>query len=393
MLFIVMRPAFASAPGLNLYKDGKYQDAYQKFQDDIKSHPDSSEKEKIEFDAGAAAFKMADYNKALQSFSDALLSPDQRLQEDSHFNLGRTLEERADLDKANDTTLKDLTDSASHYEATLQLNPKNKAARANLEEVRKKIERLKQHPKKKPTPTPPPQQQQQKKKDQQQNGGGQNQDQDQQQSESQSNSGGKDQNQNQQQQNQQAQSQNQSNQNQDQKSGEQSKQQQMAKNESQKNQQQPRPGESPSPGQNQDQQQSGQSSSSPSPGKGENESEQDRQSQGKQDQSEQSPTPGSGDQAPTPAPGEGEGDEQNASPSPTPAGSPQKKLGGDIKGANGQNQTQSAQQGATMAEAQPEKEGEMSEKQAELLLQSMKDEEARVQLDERRVRRHVYNDW
>ena len=46
-----------------------------------------------------------------------------------------------------------------------------------------------------------------------------------------------------------------------------------------------------------------------------------------------------------------------------------------------------------MAEAEPEKEGEMSEKQAELLLQSMKDEEARVQLDERRVRRHVYNDW
>ncbi len=35
----------------------------------------------------------------------------------------------------------------------------------------------------------------------------------------------------------------------------------------------------------------------------------------------------------------------------------------------------------------------MSEKQAELLLQSMKDEEARVQLDERKVRRHVYNDW
>ncbi len=46
-----------------------------------------------------------------------------------------------------------------------------------------------------------------------------------------------------------------------------------------------------------------------------------------------------------------------------------------------------------MAEAEPEKEGQMSEKQAELLLQSMKDEEQRVQLDERKVRRHVYNDW
>ena len=46
-----------------------------------------------------------------------------------------------------------------------------------------------------------------------------------------------------------------------------------------------------------------------------------------------------------------------------------------------------------MAEAEAEKEGQMSERQAEALLQSMKDEEARVQLDERRAARHVYNDW
>src|SRR5439155_902912 len=86
------------------------------------------------------------------------------------------------------------------------------AAKANLEEVKKKIERLKQRPKQKPTP--PPQQQNKKDKNQQQSGGGGEQNQDQQQSQSQSSSG-KDQNQNQQQQqqqqqNQQAQSQNQS---------------------------------------------------------------------------------------------------------------------------------------------------------------------------------------
>src|SRR5947208_7452378 len=110
---------------------------------------------------------MVYYNKALQSFSNALLSSDKGLQENSHFNLGRTLEDRADLDQANETTLKDLTDAASHYESTLQLNPKNEAAKANLEEVKKKIERLKQHPKQKPTPPP---HQQQKKQDHKQNG-------------------------------------------------------------------------------------------------------------------------------------------------------------------------------------------------------------------------------
>src|SRR5205085_5630799 len=85
LLFIFARPAFATAStGLNLYRDGKYNDAYKSFEQDLQSHPDSSQKETIEFDAGAAAFKMGDYNKALQSFSNSLLSPNKKLQENSH---------------------------------------------------------------------------------------------------------------------------------------------------------------------------------------------------------------------------------------------------------------------------------------------------------------------
>jgi len=404
LILIYARPAFGAATGLNLYREGKYNDAYKSFQEDLQSHPDSSEKEKIEFDSGAAAFKMGDYSKALQSFSNALLSPDRGLQENSHFNLGRTLEDRADMDQTNETTLKDLTDAAAHYESTLELNPKNEAAKANLEEVKKKIERLKQHPKQKPTPTPPPQQQK-KDKNQQQNGGEQNQDQ--QQSQSQSGSG-KDQNQQQQQQGQQAQSQNQTGSNQNKDSQDKSNQTQ-AKNEPQKNQQ-PKPGESPTPSAGKDQQ----SQPSPSPGKGENKNagatpspsagEQDRpasaeatagrQSSGKQEQPEGSPSPSAGeDQKPSPSPGEGEGEGENATPSATPTSSPQKKLAGEIKGANGDQEPQKPQNAAQLADAEAEKEGQMSEKQAELLLQSMKDEEQRVQLDERKVRRHVYNDW
>jgi len=386
LILILAHPVFASAPGLNLYRDGKYQDAYQSFQEDLKAHPDSSEKDKIEFDAGTAAFKMGDYNKALQSFSDALLSPDNRLQENSHFNLGRTLEDRADMDQANDTTLKDLNDAASHYQAALQIDPNNEAAKANLEEVKKKIERLKQHPKKKPTPPPQPQQQQ--KKNQQQNGGGQDQNQDQQQqSQSQSSSGGKGQNQQQQQQqqNQQAQSQNQSRANQNQNSQDQTSQQ-MTKNEPQKNQQS-KPGESPSPSQSNDQQQQNNQSA------GKND-EKDRQQSGKQGQPDESPSPTSGqDQAPTPSPREAEGQGENSTPSATPTVSPEKKFAGAIKNSNGNKQPPSRQSADGFAETEPDKEGQMSEKQAELLLQSMKDEEARVQLDERKVRRRVYNDW
>jgi len=394
LLLIFARPVFGTATGLNLYREGKYNDAYSSFEEDLKSHPDSSEKEKIEFDAGASAFKMGDYNKALQSFSDALLSPDKKLQENSHFNLGRTLEDRADMDQTNDSTLKDLTDAASHYESTLRLNPKNEAAKANLEEVKKKIERLKQHPKQKPTP--PPQQQNKKDKNQQQNGGDQKQDQ--QQSQSQSSSGKDQDQQQQQQQNQQAQSQNQSGSSKNSQDG---SNQAQAKNEPQKNQQS-RPGESPTPSPGKDQRQANQPS--PSPKKGENKNAlataspsaggQDQQSSGRQEQPEESPSPGGGEeQTPSPSPGEGEGEGENGRPSATPTSSPQKKLAGEIKGANGDKQPESPQEAAQLAEAEPEKEGQMSEKQAELLLKSMKDEEQRVQLDERKVQRHVYNDW
>ena len=398
LILVFARPAFAAATGLNLYREGKYNDAYKSFQEDLQSHPDSSQKEKIEFDAGAAAFKMGDYNKALQSFSNALLSSDKGLQENSHFNLGRTLEDRADMDQTNETTLKDLTDAASHYESTLRLNPKNEAAKANLEEVKKKIERLKQHPKQKPTP--PPQQQNKKDKNQQQNGGGKNQDQQQSQSQSSSGKDQSQQQQQQQQQNQQAQSQNQSGST---KNSQDKSNQAQAKNEPQKNQQS-QAGETPSPTPGKDQQQASQPS--PSPGKGENKNAsatpspsaggQDRQSGRDQEQPKESPSPGGGDdQKPSPSPGEGEGEDEgeNATPSATPTSSPQGKLAGEIKGANGDQPPQNPQNAAQLAEAEPEKGGQMSEKQAELLLKSMRDEEQRVRLDERRVRRHVYSDW
>ena len=181
---------------------------------------------------------------------------------------------------------------------------------------------------------------------------------------------------NQPQQNQQTQSQNQSGTSKDSQG---QSNQQLAKNEPQKNQQ-PKPGGSPTPSQGKDQDQPNQ----PSP-----------QSASRQEQPEESPTPGGGeDQMPSPSPGEGEHEGENASPSATPTSSPQKKFAGEIKGTSGEQQPpQSREQAAQLAEAEPEKDGQMSEKQAELLLRSMRDEEQRVQLDERKVRRHVYNDW
>ena len=368
--------AFATTPGLEAYRDGKFEDAYTHFQETLKAHPQSRAEDKLQFDSGAAAYKLKDYSKALESFSQALLSRDTGLQSKSHYNLGNTLYQRGEAEKGNEKKLSDWTNALDHYEQTLKVEPQNKEAKENYDYVKKKIEELKnkKQPEQQPSPSPsPPQKDKQDNQNQQSGSGGQNQQkQDQQQQQEQQGQG------QQQQKDEQQQSQDQSGSGKDQ-------QQQKKDNQSQgKNQQrkpeQPKAGESPSPSPNQekqgDQQQKGEGrESSPTPGP-------------------RSTPPGtkqeqSGNEQPSPTPGEGE----NAGPSATPAESSQKKFAGEVKGAGGDKSQKPPDKDAQLAEAEVEKEGQMSERQAEALLESMKDEEARVQLNERKATRRVYNDW
>ena len=382
LLLLLCSSAFATAPGIDAYQQGKFEDAYKEFQETLKSHPQSRAEDKLEFDSGTAAYKLKDYNKALESFSQALLTPDTGFQSKGHYNLGNTLYQRGEMEKGDDKKLSDWTNALDHYEQTLKLDPQNKEAKENYEYVKKKIDELKnKKQEQQPSPSPtPPQKNKQNKQDQQQQQqqqDEQNQDhQQQQKDQQQKNQQQQQQQQQQDQKDQQQQAQNQQSQNGSDSDKQQKEQQQkdqaQAKNEPQKKQQQ-QPGESPSPSPGEQNQQDNQPS--PSPG---------------QRQAEESPSPGEGEnEEPSPSPGEGE----NEDASPTPAESPEKKFAGDVKGAAGDNSQKPADKTEKAAEAEQEKEGQMSERQALALLESMKDEEARVRLDERKVKRHVYNDW
>jgi Ca-activated chloride channel family protein len=379
LLMFLSSSAFAATPGLDAYRSGKFEDAYSQFQETLKSHPQSRAEDKLQFDSGAAAYKLKDYSKALESFSQALLSLDTGLQSKGHYNLGNTLYQRGEAQKSDDKKLSDWTNALDHYEQTLKHDPQNKEAKDNYDYVKRKIEELKNKKQQQPSPSPSPQQnnKQDKQNKQDQKQEQQQKDQQQQQQQQQQNQQ-QQQGQGQQQQKDQKQSQDQQSQDQ---SGNQKDQQRkkndqtQAKNEPQKKQEQ-QPGETPSPSPGAEKQQG--QRPSPSPG--------ERQAQ-------ESPTPGEGENE-TPSPSPGEGEDENATPSATPADSPQKKFAGKVKGAAGEDKSQKPpDKNAQIAEAEPEKEGQMSERQAEALLESMKDEEARVQLDERRATRHVYKDW
>ena len=380
MLILCTATAFASVPALDAYRQGKFEDAYRQFQDTLQSHPNSRAADKLQFDSGAAAYKLKDYGKALEAFSQSLLSPDARLQSMSHYNLGNTLYQRGEGQKNDDKKLADWTNALQHYEHTLKLEPQNKEAKDNYDYVKNKIDELKKKQPPPPSPSPPPQSKRQKNNDQNQQEQQNQQQQDRQQQD-------KEQDQQHQQQQQQQNAENKPESGQNQKPDDQQQNQAQAKNDPQKDKQQ-QPGETPSPSpSDQQQQQQNQSSkgeqkenqAGPTPSAGEG-------------QAEQSPSPGEGEQEmPSPSPGEGQGEGADESPSATPADSPSKKMAGEIKGAGGDKPQNPPDERAQLAEA--ENSGEMSERQAEALLQSMKDEEARVRLDEHRRARRVYNDW
>jgi len=159
---------FATTPGLDAYRDGKFSDAYSQFQQTLKMHPQSRAEDKLQFDSGAAAYKSEEYGKALESFSQALLSSDAGLQGKSHYNLGNTLYERGETQKSDDKKLSDWTNALEHYEQTLKLEPQNKEAKENYDYVKKKIEDLK-NKKQQPQPSPSPSPQQKDKQQKQQN--------------------------------------------------------------------------------------------------------------------------------------------------------------------------------------------------------------------------------
>ena len=372
LLFVAVAEVNAVS-GIDLYNKGQYEDAYAQFQKDLQHNINPADMPKMQFDAGVAAYKLRNYDKALEAFSQSLVDRSPGLQEKSRYNLGRTLEDRADLRKTNEDALKDLENSAQHYEQALKLDPQDKAAAERLEIVRKKIERLKKHPEQ---PPPKPQKNQQNKKDQKKD---QQQDQQQQQQQSQNDQR---QNQDQQKQDQQQAKNNQrqpNQQNQEQNPENQKDQQNSEKRDKQQQQAQPSP--SPSPGGEQKQ---------PDQKKNEQRGAGESPTPTPDGSSNPSPSPGESGENPSPSPGDNSGRDENVSPGATPSASPTKPRSGEIKSASEPSDEQRKEQAA---EAEAMERGEMSPKQAARLLQAMKDEEARVQLDERKPVHRVYNDW
>lgn len=389
MLLLTTASAWCRNSGVELYDQKNYKGALDTFTQQIKRNPDSHA---LHYDAGAAAYKAGDYDRALEAFSRATTTNDPAMRAKAEYNLANTLVQRGAKQSAKEPKLKEWQNALQHYDEALKVEPKDEDAKYNRELVRKMMEELeKQQP-------PEQQQQQQQKQDQKQN---QQQKNDQQQQKNQQNS----------KQNQQDKQQQQNSQQQQQKSGgekndqQQDKQSQQDKNSGGSQQQQQKQDQS-GKGSEQQQKEGGQEQNKPDEKSGGQQQQQPDQKQngksgGEKNNEENAGNPGQQKQQ---QPSEG-GQQQNsgqqagaegaASPQPTPG---DKKLTGEIQaqgqpgGENGES-GEKANAAAARAEAAPEKPGEMSEAQARALIESLKGEDEHVSLQERKRSAPVYKDW
>jgi Ca-activated chloride channel family protein len=126
---------------LREYKSGYYTNALQEFEQLAQANTNDL---RLIFNAGTAAYRATNFNAALNDFQAATLSPDLRLQQQAHYNLGNTLYRLGELKFEPDTeglnTLEESWQRAvKSYEHAAELNTNDTDVAYNLAFVKKQI--------------------------------------------------------------------------------------------------------------------------------------------------------------------------------------------------------------------------------------------------------------
>ncbi|MDQ6631580.1 MAG: VWA domain-containing protein [Verrucomicrobiota bacterium] len=141
ILFLVPLAGFSSlSSALKKYEAGKFRDSLSEYQ---KLARQKTNDFRLNYNAGAAAYRAKELEAAQKHFSEALVSPDLQLQEKAYYNLGNTLfqrgEPQADLEKKKE----DWEQAIKNYENALKLNSQDADAKHNRDFVKMKLEELK----------------------------------------------------------------------------------------------------------------------------------------------------------------------------------------------------------------------------------------------------------
>ena len=156
--------------GNALYRKGKYQDAIGHYEKAAQKNPSEA---KIEYDLGTASYKAGDFDAAVDHFQKGLLTDDEKLKRNVHYDLGDAFYRSGIMREEKDAgeAIKRLQSSLESFDKVLALDAKDKEAAENCEFVKKEIERLKKKRQEQQQKKQQQQQQQQQSKDDQQKNG------------------------------------------------------------------------------------------------------------------------------------------------------------------------------------------------------------------------------
>jgi Ca-activated chloride channel homolog len=141
-LLILSGVASASpASALREYQSGNYTNALQEFERLARVNTNDL---RLVFNAGAAAYRATNFDTALNAFQAVALSPDVKLQQQAHYNLGNTLYRQGELkfepDTEGLTTLEESWQRAiKSYEHAAALNTNDTDVAYNLAFVKKQL--------------------------------------------------------------------------------------------------------------------------------------------------------------------------------------------------------------------------------------------------------------
>ncbi len=133
--FLILVPVFLCAQsgrkkvaeGNKLFKEKKFDEANNKYQDALLENPTSP---LVQFNIGDVLYKKKDYKKALDAYHKSLNSDDPLFQSQMYYNIGNTLYRMGKF-----------PESILAYQQALKLNPDDQDAKYNLEFVRNKLKK------------------------------------------------------------------------------------------------------------------------------------------------------------------------------------------------------------------------------------------------------------
>jgi len=127
--------ANAKDAGLDKFRSRDYRGALEEFDRELQAR-DIPE---LHFNAGAAAYELHDYDRAVKSFSRALENAGPGLKAKTAYNLGNALAQRSQKLPTPDEQLSDLRDAQNQLDEVLRLDPANENAKANGKWIQEKI--------------------------------------------------------------------------------------------------------------------------------------------------------------------------------------------------------------------------------------------------------------